>query len=992
MPLTPQRLRDAVYELASRPKHSMVGALLTELLVHELGQRSSDLDFELPIKEVHGRLDALLGRTIFEFKSDLRREKSDAEEQLTRYLSQRETETKAKYIGIATDGATFLSYELREAKLVPLRAFTTNREDPRSLVVWLDTAVATQDGLEPDPDTIREEPGKESLTYAVARGRLLDMWQEVKEHPEAKLKRQLWADLLERVYGSKIESDELFLQHTFLTIVAKTMAVRVLGMDIPSAADLLSGKPFENAAVEGAVESDFFDWALLASDGADFVSRVARQAARFKLENIETDVLKTLYESLIDPEQRHDLGEYYTPDWLAHKVCERAIERPLEQRVLDPACGSGTFLFHSIRRYLAAADQTGVSNRDALAGCCEHVFGIDIHPVAVLIARVTYLLALGQQRLRDRGSLSIPVYLGDSLQWNTEHFLAERSVLIEVPDGPVLHFPASVAQSPAVFDAIVQRMSDLSEQDAASEGFASWLRREHPLEENEERVIIETYDKLRTLYQEGRDHIWGYVSRNLSRPVWLSSYPQRADVVLGNPPWLSYRFMSGPMQEAFRKECRDRNIWEGGNVATHQDLSAYFFARSVELYLKLDGIIGFVMPYAVLSRKQFSGFREGFFGRRRQSANPFASVRFLEAWTFDEDVQPLFPVPSCVLIAVPAAPGKLPTNVQAATGHLRRRDATRAEADEDLIWSTEDWPGEAQYTGGSVYRKVFHDGATLYPRVLVAIEPEDVGTLGANQEAPMVRSRRSSQEKEPWKSLPPVRGNVESAFIRDMYLGESIAPYRLLELLPSVIPWDGSRGLLDSVSARSLGYSHLANWLDQAERLWNAHSPGQMTLIGQLDYLHKLASQFPIPALRVLYSKSGKNPAATILRSSEAVIDHTLYWAPVATEDEALFLSAVLNSETSRSRVEGVQARGQWGARHFDKLMFGLPIPKFDTTKQLHKRLASAAKRAEEVAAGVVLSEGMYFTTARRRIREALAADGISQRIDKLVGELLGPA
>ena len=35
-------------------------------------------------------------------------------------------------------------------------------------------------------------------------------------------------------------------------------------------------------------------------------------------------MLKALYESLIDPAQRHDLGESYTPDWLAAKVVARA--------------------------------------------------------------------------------------------------------------------------------------------------------------------------------------------------------------------------------------------------------------------------------------------------------------------------------------------------------------------------------------------------------------------------------------------------------------------------------------------------------------------------------------------------------------------------------------------------------------------------------------------------------------------------------------------
>ena len=64
------------------------------------------------------------------------------------------------------------------------------------------------------------------------------------------------------VYGSHIEADELFLQHTYLTIVAKTMATRVLAVPLPDPADLLSGRPFREAGIAGAVESDFFDWVL----------------------------------------------------------------------------------------------------------------------------------------------------------------------------------------------------------------------------------------------------------------------------------------------------------------------------------------------------------------------------------------------------------------------------------------------------------------------------------------------------------------------------------------------------------------------------------------------------------------------------------------------------------------------------------------------------------------------------------------------------------
>jgi hypothetical protein len=80
---------------------------------------------------------------------------------------------------------------------------------------------------------------------------------------------------------------------------------------------------------------------------------------------------------------------------------------------------------------------------------------------------------------------------------------------------------------------------------------------------------------------------------------------------------------------------------------------------------------------------------------------------------------------------------------------------------------------------------------------------------------------------------------------------------------------------------------------------------------------------------------------------------------------------------------------GQWGARHFDKVMFNLPIPRFDPTMKLHRDLAAAADRAEKVAAIVTLEEGEHFTRARKRIRDALRADGVAGEIDQLVERLL---
>ena len=161
-----------------------------------------------------------------------------------------------------------------------------------------------------------------------------------------------------------------------------------------------------------------------------------------------------------------------------------------------------------------------------------------------------------------------------------------------------------------------------------------------------------------------------------------------------------------------------------------------------------------------------------------------------------------------------------------------------------------------------------------------------------------------------------------------------------------------------------------------------------MTFSEQLDYFGKLSAQFPTPSVRVVYAKAGTLPAATIVEDPNAVLDHKLYWAATGKR-EARYLTAILNSEAARSRVAHMQSRGQWGTRDFDKLMFELPIPLFNTNDPLHRKLAAAAARAAKIAASVPLKEGMYFVTARKHIRTALQEDGIAQEIEELVTRLL---
>ena len=64
-------------------------------------------------------------------------------------------------------------------------------------------------------------------------------------------------------------------------------------------------------------------------------------------------------------------------------MLDELVSRPLEQRVLDPACGSGTFIAEAVERFVTAAERDEADPVFALGRLREAVVGIDIHPVAV---------------------------------------------------------------------------------------------------------------------------------------------------------------------------------------------------------------------------------------------------------------------------------------------------------------------------------------------------------------------------------------------------------------------------------------------------------------------------------------------------------------------------------------------------------------------------------------------------------------------------------
>jgi SAM-dependent methyltransferase len=732
---------------------------------------------------------------------------------------------------------------------------------------------------------------------------LVALYARHREDPGVQRKRRLWAELLTAALGTQFtDTDELFLEHTLLVTSAEIIAHAVVGVDLANIGpiSMLSGATLSEHGITGVVEPNFSDWVIEIPGGDAFIKALARRLGRFDWAAVEHDVLKVLYESIITAQTRKRLGEYYTPDWLAEKLVADVIDAPLEQRVLDPSCGSGTFVFHAVRRYLDAATKARKTLPEAIRGVTRQVFGIDLHPVAVTLARVTYLLAIGHKRLasRDRGPIDVPVVLGDSMQWP------------------------------------------------------------HSLELG-------------------------------SRPAWLGRTDNRVDVLIGNPPWLAYRHMPERMRDQFASMSKDRGLWQGSKLATHQDLSALFVARTVQLYLRVGGRFAFVLPNSALDRRHYSGFRSGRFDDPREVVH----VGFGRAWDLRRLRPHLFPRAAAVVFG-------------------RRANSSKAMPDEGEIWSGRIARGDSwakleakleRTTGpltvdddleASAYKTRFRQGATVVPRMLFLVERLDPGPLGMPQGQAMIRSVRTNLEKQPWRDLPGLEGPIDTEFIMPVVLGEHVLPYRTTTSAEGVIAWDhGKKQLLrpddPRDEARLDSYKRMSKWWRRAAEVWNEHrSSDRLSFVEQLDYHGKLTAQYPIAPIRVVYAKSGMHLCAATIQHHRALIDHSLYWCRVLTLEEGHYLCAILNAACVTERVRPHMSYGK-DERDIHKHVWKLPIPLFDANNRAHMKLAEHGAKVEAAVAKLELDDALHFAARRRHIREFLVEHPSARKIEAAVAKLL---
>ena len=686
-----------------------------------------------------------------------------AYEQVKRYvLDARKTDRldgNVEWLGIVTDGERWWIYRWP-------KDYAVSKHDD---VLW-DGRKFTESSERELSHILRRSSGKISLpdnpetVFCEVIDDLIAHYRSVSHVAETAVQEKLWdAQLL--AGGNKPEPNhrvQMFVVHSLLIMVSRILS--------------------DNESTDG-----FAGWA--ASD-EHIRARLSDIINTYDWSDSKVDVLRDVYLALVTQVTKRQLrryGEYYTPNWLADFVCGKIIDDGFvkEQlgkyldgrkddlnRILDPACGSGTFLYHAaqklldnkhVKKNLMAIDRADFVN--------SMICGIDIHPVAVEMSIANLRLLLGSD-------VSPNVYQGDAMMAEDavptfeslqDKVLFKTSAILSADD-------QSVEPAPSTKGKIGRKMRkkrrskggktvDLAlplkflKQPGKITRFVDTAKARKPLpsdvrdcvDPKDRRHLAAQHEAMTKMIRDEGNGVWSWFLRNQAAPMLLAEDGPKMGRIVANPPWVNNRNIPDRDRvDRIKQIAASLGVYnKRGNEAATFDLAVAFVPRCESRYLKKDGRAGWVLPQAAMTgRRSWTKLRERYDG---------AMMIDFGGLPFPENA-------ACSVIMTGLKQSKL---------KAVKKDG--ASLDPATVWKdTENKISFAQYSepvarnpsdwakGGS--RVLVRMGPTLLPTCLV--QAADFAARRGRYEVETARSRH-----QPWKYVRPIRGEIPKAWLREVLTG-----------------------------------------------------------------------------------------------------------------------------------------------------------------------------------------------------------------------------
>ena len=758
-----------------------------------------------------------------------------------------------------------------------------------------------------------------------------DLLRVVQSSERVKMYMSLWERNMELIYGEDVltstDKESLFVDLTIYVTVVKVIGSTVLeavfrgSPTIP----LRLANEGANAAVElfwsGAgnnlFERDEYEWVFdpdVAPRLDGFFRAIGRELSQIDWSHrVSQDLLKRVYLNVVSRELRKQLGEYYTPDWIAKLMIWRALHilrgtspnsmmpSDLDGEIvelideyyrmngripsfIDPTCGSFTFgvqylnalmnWYHTRKPNLHPLDFVNI--------VLESVVGIDLNPVAVLTAKVNYLLQIygllvGQ---RDFRKFEIPIYRFDLT-------MLHNSLVGFIGDGEALH-----------------------------------------------RILSTKFD-----------------------------------LVLGNLPWVNVSNYPSGYRERLKRLARELNVNPSMEALPKMDISIILFAISARYLSRDGGVIALMMPVSVFKGLHGASWRD--FSNMGltvvevfdlQDVKPFDNANNQPGIVFSIRRTTNRGANSTVSFRCVKFSGLhlSPKNDREpeygevlskyVNGELRIDAKECVSLKINVVYDNRQFK-ETLWLSKDTYdfaRKILapehifyeaHTGVSFTSAKgtweIVKMDPIDPPT-GVSEPCVRVETRLSRE-----LGLPPFV--VEKRFVFRGFKGEDVEVGRVKKYRYFIAPYDGGNPLSFEELRKTLLWKNYLNNITKVlegvsrhmkKSLWNLERMGSQALARYKVVWRDVAREF-IPAVV----------------TDGAVPDYTVNYVVVDSLEEAYYLMAILLAPQINAVVRELAS---WVGHVQPRFIRYFKIPKYDPNNEIHRELA---KRGKEVAERMVREE-----------------------------------
>lgn len=791
----------------------------------------------------------------------------------------------------------------------------------------------------------------------------------------------------------KLLAAEIISAHglTTTTQPAQAMAALLNDQDLLKtlAEDIERAGIFVQAGINGFVEEAIFSWYLDVAHRPALAILPALRAVLASLSMYRTDVvintrdvLRDLYQGLVPGKLRQSLGEFYTPDWLVDFTVRQAQQGPwLNQRILDPTCGSGAFLVAVIRLVRAEATLAGWDAGRIVQHLCTSVWGFDLNPLAVQTARVNFVMEIADLLKMTVGqTLEIPVLLADAIYSPAPNpAIGQDIVNYQIGSsvaGLDIALPATLAFDRVRLDHVFSQMAEdvelnLNYEEAQNNLYAAGLL--NSTEVAEWRAPLKyTYDQVLNLHYRQSNGIWFRVVRNF---FW-SATAGHFDCIVGNPPWVRWSKLPDAYRTRVKPTCERYGIFSktklhGGNEL---DISAMITYTTADKWLKPHGRLAFVITGTVFKNPSSAGFRHFKLEPSNvqslylspisvddmKALKPFPdAANHTVVAVFDKTEKPgIYPIPYRLWDNAAGYSKTIPANLSLAAVMNRvvidAKEAAPVEGDgspwavlaQGRLDNLQALSGACTWTAGRKGITTDLNGVYFVPIL------RDNGSLVEICSRPSAGKKALGAVKTAWVEptllYPLVKGagDFEPCYLR---LNN---PASEAEVLYTFLPNYGIGKADYAASEAAMNGAFLKktkSWFSGYKELLEARSTYRRQMVGAPFYDVYNVGDYTLMPWKVLWPEMATRFYAAVAGSTRVPVagtrpyvpDHKVYFVGFNDPEPAHFLCGLLNTPMVREWVESHIVSIQMG-----NIFKHMNLPEYDATNFAHAALAELVKEA----------------------------------------------